>query len=50
MKYAVRIFEDYLKVINTDLVTVSALPNSELDSVLEVSCRCETERWDLALD
>ena len=35
VRYAVRIFEDYLKVINTDLVTTNALPNSELDSVLQ---------------
>ena len=35
VKYAVRIFEDYLKVINTDLVTVNVLPNSELYSVLQ---------------
>ena len=35
VRYAIRIFEDYLKVIDTNLSTVSALSNSELDSLLQ---------------
>ena len=34
VKYAVRIFEGYLQIINTDLDNVNKLPNSELDKLL----------------
>ena len=35
VKFAVKIFEDYLQVINTDLDNVNKLPNSELDNLLQ---------------
>ena len=35
VKYAVRIFEGYLQIINTDLDNVNKLPNSELDKILQ---------------
>ena len=35
VKYAVRIFEGYLQIINTDLDNVNKLPNSELDKLLQ---------------
>ena len=34
MKYAVKVFQDYLKLIGMDLATVTALPNSELDDII----------------
>eukprot|EP00057_Strongylocentrotus_purpuratus_P027884 XP_011682358.1 PREDICTED: uncharacterized protein LOC587622 isoform X3 [Strongylocentrotus purpuratus] len=35
VKFSIRIFEDYLQIINTDLDSVNKLPNSELDKVLQ---------------
>ena len=35
VKYAVKIFEGYLQIINTDLDSVNKLPNSELDKILQ---------------
>ena len=35
VKYAVKIFGDYLQLINTDLDSVSTLSNSELDVLLQ---------------
>ncbi|XP_071491241.1 uncharacterized protein KIAA1958 homolog [Diadema antillarum] len=34
VKYAVKVFEDYLKLIGMDLATVVALPNSDLDDII----------------
>ncbi|XP_030837953.1 uncharacterized protein LOC764748 isoform X2 [Strongylocentrotus purpuratus] len=35
VKFSVKIFEDYLQIINTDLNSVNKLPNLELDKVLQ---------------
>ncbi|XP_030837915.1 uncharacterized protein LOC105446798 isoform X2 [Strongylocentrotus purpuratus] len=35
VKYSMKIFEDFLQVINTDLDSVNKLSNSELDNVLQ---------------
>ncbi|XP_072033279.1 uncharacterized protein [Amphiura filiformis] len=34
VKYAVKVFSDYLKLINMDMAMVAALPNSELDDII----------------
>ena len=34
IKYALKIFADYLKLINKDLQEVGELPNSELDGII----------------